>query len=105
MNGLIEIKSDLFDISRRLKSVKPFYRLYYNNVKKRYEVYDGKSNSMAFAVPYKHLDARTVNYARYTSVGNAARLFADMEKHNAEVSRAEARENAEKLLTKLEDSL
>ncbi len=105
MNGLTEIKSDLFDVSKRLKSVNPSYRLYYNNIRSRFEVYDGRTKALAFVVPYDRLDARTVKYARYTSVQNAEKVFSDMEKHNAELKKAEASKSVEKVLGKLENSL
>ena len=72
MNNLIEITDDLFDISRRLKSVDEDYRLYYNGAKRRYEVHNRKQcgSTLAFVVPFEELDARTVEYARKTRAEN-----------------------------------
>ncbi len=86
MNNLIEITDDLFDISRRLKSVDEDYRLYYNGAKRRYEVHNRKQcgSTLAFVVPFEELDARTVEYARKTRAENIELLLAEMDKHNAE---------------------
>ena len=84
-NHLILITNDLFDIATRLLSVKSSYVTYYNNIKKRYEVYDG--DSFAFAVPYTELDSRTIDYARKTAVQHADELFAEIDRHNRDVTR------------------
>lgn len=83
---MILITNDLFDIASRLRSVNSSYRLYYNTQKSRYEVRNSNTNALEFVVPYDELDARTVDYARYTSVQNAEQLFSDIEKHNAKFS-------------------
>ncbi len=84
MEHLIPITDDLYDVAARLKSVNGNYRLYYNAKSCKYEVYnaDVQGISLAFAVPYDELDCRTVEYARYTSVASAKQLFAEIERHN-----------------------
>ena len=82
---MIEITNDLFDIAWRLRSVNDDYRLYYNAEKRRYEVHSAERNALQFVVPYDELDARTVEYARYTSVGNAKQVFSDIDKNNAKL--------------------
>ena len=77
---LIKINDDLFDIAARLKSVKSSYVVYYNTQLRRYEVYD--DDKFAFIVPYDELDSRTIDYALKTSVQNADKLFAEVERHN-----------------------
>lgn len=82
------ITNDLFDIADRLKSVNPFYKLVFNTETQKYEVYDTfRDDSLAFVVPYDELDARTVDYAKFTSVQNAKAIFAEVEKHNAELEK------------------
>ena len=83
---MILITNDLFDIASRLQSVNDSYRLYYNTQKHRYEVHNVNTNALEFVVPYDELDARTVEYARYTSVSNADCIFSDIEKNNAKFS-------------------
>lgn len=80
---MIEIINDLYDIASRLRSVNDSYRLYYNTQKQRYEVKNCNTGMLEFIVPYDQLDARTVEYARYTSVGNAEQIFSDIEKNNS----------------------
>lgn len=82
---LIKITDDLFDIAARLTSVKPSYVVYYNKQLRRYEVYDG--DKFAFAVPYSELDSRTIDYARLTSVQNADKIFAEVERNNEAVTK------------------
>ena len=83
---MIEITNDLFDISCRLRSVNEQYRLYYNTQKARFEVHNADTHALEFVVPYSELDARTVEYARYTSVTNADTVLEDIEKNNAKFS-------------------
>ena len=83
---MIEITNDLYDIASRLRSVNESYKLYYNTQKCRYEVRNLRTQALEFVVPYDELDARTIEYARYTSVANAEQIFSDIEKNNREVS-------------------
>ena len=82
---MIEITNDLFDIASRLRAINDDYRLYYNAQKRRYEVHSAKRQRLQFIVPYDELDARTVEYARYSRVENAKRIFEDIEKHNSKL--------------------
>ena len=94
---MILITSDLFDIAWRLRSVNDGYRLYYNTQKCRYEVRNSITDALEFVVPYDELDARTVEYARYTSVQNANALFEEIERNNKQVEKdkiAKIAENA-----------
>ena len=83
---MILITNDLFDVAWRLRTVNDDYRVYYNVEKGRYEVHSFKKNTLEFVVPYGELDARTVEYARYSRVENAERIFADIERHNAKLA-------------------
>lgn len=96
---LIAIKNDLFDIAARLTSVKSTYLVYYNAQKQRYEVYDG--DSFAFAVPYDELDCRTIYYARKTSVQNADKIFAEIDRNNDNVTKQIIQDVADKAMCKL----
>lgn len=81
---MILITNDLFDISSRLRAINDDYRLYYNGQKRRYEVHSAKRKALQFVVPYNELDARTVEYAMYSRVENAKRIFEDIERNNKE---------------------
>lgn len=84
------ITQDLFDIAQRLKGINANYKLYFNKATQQYQVYQtkGLGEVLAFVVPYDQLDARTLQYARYTSVCNAKQVFADIEKHNRQLEQA-----------------
>ena len=94
---MILITNDLFDIASRLRSVNDSYRLYYNTQKCRYEVRNFATDALEFVVPYDELDARTVEYARYTNVQNASALLEEIERNNEKLEKqqiAKLTENA-----------
>ena len=97
------ITDDLFDIANRLKSVNNSYVLYFNTQNNRFEVHDGEKRRLELVVPYDELDARTVEYARYTSVENAKRLFAEMEAHNQRLEKKQISQAVERAAVAIED--
>ena len=97
------ITDDLYDIAARLKSVKESYVLYYNTERQRYEVHDSARGSLEFVVPFDELDARTVDYARYSRVENAQLIFAEMEKHNQMLEKEQANKVIERAALAYED--
>lgn len=98
-NHLIKITDDLFGIAERIKSIRQGYVIYYNLKQHRYEVYD--NGVFAFAVPYLNLDKRTLDYARYTSVGRADDIIAEMDKSNAETTENTVRSIVEETMRKM----
>ena len=86
---LIPIKTDLFDIARRLHEIDANYLLFFNKRSSRYEVHNSKQqgNTLAVTVPYETLDARTLTLVRQTRAENAQRLFDEIEKHNQQVEK------------------
>ena len=97
------ITDDLYDIAARLKSVKDSYTLYYNTERERYEVHDSVKRSLEFVVPFDELDARTVEYARYSRVENAKSILAEVEAHNERVERERAKSAIERAAMAYED--
>lgn len=76
----IKITDDLYDIAWRLRAVDDGYELYYDTVKKRYEIVaDGR---LQFVSPYSALDSRTVEYARQTRVERMDALIRQADAHN-----------------------
>ena len=65
---LEKINHDLFDISKRLKSIDRRYDLFFNRKKNRYEIY--ANGAMQMALPFERLDARALSYARKTRLEN-----------------------------------
>ena len=97
------ITNDLFDVADRLKSVKNSYVLYFNACKQRFEVHDGEKRRLEFVVPYDELDARTVEYARYTRVENAKQVFDEIEAHNQRLEKAQLDEAVERAAMAIQD--
>lgn len=99
------ITDDLFDVANRLKSVNSNYKLYFNKKTQRYEVCEtkGLNETLAFVVPYDELDARTVEYARFTAIQNVKALFDEIERHNAALDRENACKLSKKILKKAEE--
>ena len=97
------ITDDLYDVAARLRSVKESYAVYYNTELERYEVHDSARKCLEFVVPFDELDARTVEYARYSRVENAKRIFAEMEEYNERLEKQRAKETIERAATLLED--
>ena len=97
------ITDDLYDIAARLRGVKESYVIYYNIEKERFEVHDSERDCLEFVVPYDELDARTVEYARYTRVENAKRIFADVEKNNELLEKEQAKQAIERAAVAYED--
>ncbi len=84
MKNLIAITDDLFDIANRLKAIDQNYRVFFNVETQKFEVHNmaQRLGTLAFVVPFDELDARTVQYARFTRVENAQKLFDEVDKHN-----------------------
>ena len=91
MRGLTEIEEDLYDIAHRLKEMDGAYRLFYNRIRRRYEVYAGYPRPiLQCVIPYPVLDCRAVRYVRRTRAERAKQLIEEIERDNA------ARESKEK---------
>ena len=97
------ITDDLFDIANRIRSVKESYVVYYNVERGRYEVHDVEKGCLEFVVPFDQLDARTVEYARYSRVENAKQIFAEVEAHNERVEKQQTKETIERAAVANED--
>ena len=97
------ITNDLFDVATRLVAVNENYVVYYNTEKERYEVHDGVKNRLEFVVPYDELDARTVEYARYSRVENSKKIFDEVERHNERLEKEQATKVFERTAEAFED--
>ncbi|MCM1290290.1 MAG: hypothetical protein NC132_04575 [Corallococcus sp.] len=103
---LTEITDDLFGIASRLKGVNPCYKIFHNPQTDKFEVHDvsrGAGNTLAFVVPYNELDARTVDFAMFTRVENARKVFREVEDHNCKLQREQAYVARQNLLSKAEE--
>ena len=84
MSKLINISSDNYFISQRLKEIDKSYQIFFNIASNSYEVHssDQCKNSFCFKVPYSTLDERTLLYAKKTRSENRDKLIAEIEKSN-----------------------
>lgn len=104
---LTEVTNDLFDVAQRLKSVNPNYKVYYNPQTDKFEVHDVSKpcgNTLTFIVPYNELDARTIDFALFTRVENAEKLFRDVEEHNNKMQRNAVYNATQNLLAQIEEA-
>lgn len=104
---LVEVTDDLFDVASRLKSVNPNYKVYLNMQTDKYEVHDASKphgSTFAFVVPYEELDSRTVDFAKFTRVQNAEKLFRDVEEHNDKIQRNAVYNATQNLLEQIEEA-
>ena len=77
------IESDLFDISKRIKSINPKYFVVYNKKRKKFEVhYRREKNTYELTIPYDELDARAVDFVQKTRIENQKKILDEIEKNN-----------------------
>jgi len=78
-----EIKSDLFNIVKRIKGINPKYFVLYNHKKKKYEVHFKRSKSTyELTIPFDTLDSRAVNFVMKTRMENQKKLLKEIEESN-----------------------
>lgn len=78
-----EIKSDLFNIVKRIKSINSKYFVLYNFKRKKYEVHFKRSkNTYELTIPFDTLDARAVNLVMKTKMENQKKLLEEIEESN-----------------------
>ena len=92
---LEKINHDLFDISKRLKSIDRRYDLFFNRKKNRYEIY--ANGAMQMALPFERLDARALSYARKTRLENLEKIIAEIEEENARLEMEKASKARDKI--------
>ncbi len=102
---LKEIKSDLFNISNRIKAIDKKYFVVFNRKKQKFEVhYRRNKNTYELTVPYDALDARAVEFVRKTRVQNKQKIFDEIEKSNAEFERKKTKDIIENVNRRIYES-
>jgi len=78
------IKSDVFDICKRIKELDESYYIVYNFDRNRFEVHSNaqRGSSFCFVIPYEQLDARTIEHARRTNIARKDKLIEEIDKAN-----------------------
>ena len=101
----IEIKSDVFDIVKRIKSIDKKYFVVYNFVRKKFEVhYKRNKNDYELTIPYTSLDARAVEFVRKTRIENRKKLFEEIEKTNEQLEKNETKKTIENINRRIYES-
>lgn len=87
------IENDTNHIAERIRDIEDGYFIVRNNIDGLCEVHSTENigDTYCFTVPYKTLDARTLEYCRYTSTGRNA--VATIEKKNERIKRSAERSN------------
>ncbi len=85
------IENDTNHIAERIRDIEDGYFILQDNVSGDYEVHSTENigDTYCFTVPYDSLDARTLEYCRYTSTGRNA--VAIIEKKNERIQRSAER--------------
>lgn len=76
----IRIKNDLYDIADRIKEINPDYEIFYDTEKEKFILMKGKFVSSI--LPYKTLDARTLDYVYETRPENSDKLLSEIDSYN-----------------------
>ena len=103
MKNLIEIKNDLYGISKAIKSIDKKYRLYFNTKKERYEVHylNGLNQKLEVVLPYKNLDRRSVIHMEKTQIKNLEKIVKEIDEKNQEIEE----KNDKKILNDMVDKI
>jgi len=80
---MLEVNNDVFEISNRVKEIDPDYYIVYNKTLRRFEVHHRRQHdTLALAVPYRSLDARTITLTLKTRRENIEKLMKEMDEEN-----------------------
>lgn len=98
MKGLIVIKKDVFNISKRLKAIDKNYILVRNIKNHCFEVHYKKVGNLQLKVPYDNLDYKTLTLTLKTRVDNINLLIQQIDKHNEELMKQQMEKSINKLI-------
>lgn len=97
MKDLIVIKKDVFNISKRLKTIDRKYIVVRNIKNHCFEVHYGKVGNKQLIIPYDSLDYRTIQYVLKTKIDDINKLIESIDRYNENIKK----ENMSKVLEKL----
>ena len=92
----ILVKSDVYDICNRIKKFDSTYKIIYNTISKKYEIYStrltqsielisGVVLSYVCCLPFDELDERVITHLYQTSVENIESIIDMIDKQNKQV--------------------
>ena len=81
---LFEISNDVFFINQRIKEIDKNYKIYFNNIKNKFEIHNiGQiGGSYCLTVPFRYLDERTINLVKRTLSINSETLLKEIDENN-----------------------
>lgn len=96
---LIELKSDAFFISERLKEIDESYYLVFNTISGKYEVHSNAQIGCSYCLtnPNQGLDERLLELAKKTRRENIYELLKEVDKENEKLERANLQKQMEKM--------
>lgn len=97
-NGkFIQVVSDPFDITNRIREIEDEYFILYNRYEKRFEVHSTAQpirQTYCFTVPFDTLDNRTLEYCRETNIAmRGDKIEKEIEERNSKLSESNDRAN------------
>lgn len=96
------IKTDLFNICKRLKSINKKYFLVLNKNKNQYEVHFKRTgNTLELVLPFNKLDKRTVDYVLKTQICNREKIIKEIDDYNNKLERDKTKQIKENILAKI----
>ena len=113
------IRSDVFNIANRVKKFDPSYRVVFDNVSNKYQIYSVRLQgeieligyvplSYVCTLPYGELDARVIQYLYDTSIDNWENIIKQIDEENMRVEtesnlkvKHQSLEDAENILRQL----
>ncbi len=98
----MQILSDVFDVSARLKEIDSRYTLHYDPRRGKFEL-RGKDGVLLLTYPFESMDARMVELALRTRVERSNELVREMDEHNRKIEEARERESAEYQMESLKE--
>lgn len=80
----IQIKNDVYNISKRLKNIDRFYYVVYDTSKQKFEIHNSSQigSSYCLTLPYEKLDERTLKYVLLTKSNNIDKILESIENNN-----------------------
>jgi hypothetical protein len=80
----IEIKQDVFDITKRLKEIDESYFVVFNLNRNKFELHSSQQHPSSYCLtfPFNTLDERAITLANKTRKENKDKLIKEMEEEN-----------------------
>lgn len=100
----IQVKSDVYFITDRLKEIDSSYFVVYNNSSKKFELHssDQLFTTYCLTFPYDTLDERAVLYARKSRSENREKLLREMEMQNEKLLKSIQKNSQDMAMANLE---